>query len=410
MASRQSHDYTEGASAVDIADALATQQRQRRASLHSTFYDGDDGAGAGFDGPGSAAVPSSVSRMGAPRSWARRPSVNRRASGDSARSAGMESQAFLSDDDEDGEEDGERGRAQEPARHGVFESISHFFGGPSRPELHRRSSRSTHRSRSRGGSEYGLDEADSGDSRWGYSSGEEDSEDEVVRAESPTGNDDGSYPPTPEEGLPALASGAMFGDEARIDLDGVLDDLSAPPPGPPSRQNVYVADEDSHLRFLGFETILWRLYVWRAGCVVTLGALGLLGHWFPRLWLSWTAHEKAFKDTKQGFVVIEVGSYPYVRRYLADGPKTAHRDVAIFPMRELEYPHPLSTVFKSETESTSSRRPSVTSKSVMGSQDDEMLETLRVVDYRYSRFALNPRTGLFAPVRCVVFRTSRVPY
>jgi hypothetical protein len=46
----------------------------------------------------------------------------------------------------------------------------------------------------------------------------------------------------------------------------------------------------------------------------------------------------------------------------------------------------------------------------MGPQDDEVLETLRVVDYRYSRFALNPRTGLFAPARCVVFRHFRVSY
>ena len=29
-------------------------------------------------------------------------------------------------------------------------------------------------------------------------------------------------------------------------------------------------------------------------------------HWFPRLWLSWVADEKAFKDMDNGFMVIEV--------------------------------------------------------------------------------------------------------
>ena len=30
-----------------------------------------------------------------------------------------------------------------------------------------------------------------------------------------------------------------------------------------------------------------------------------------------------------------------------------------------------------------------------------LLDNLRIVDFRYTRFALDPRTGLFAMVRCV---------
>jgi cation-transporting ATPase 13A2 len=302
------HDYTEGASAVDIDAALARERRQRRDSAYHAEDDIGGHPRSVFDGPGSVAIPSSVSRMGHghARSWSRRVSLDRRHSGDSARSIGAESVALS-----DGEDDDEapRGRSPEATRHGVFESLSHFFGAP-RQEPHRRGSRS----RSRGGSEYGLDEAadeDDGDSRWGYASSEEDVSDDDggPRVASPVGLDSGSYPPTPdEEGLPALASDAMFGDETRIDIAGPLeDDLHPPPPGPPSRQNVYVADEDAHLRFLGYETSRWRSFAWRVGCVLSLGALGLLGHWFPRLWLRWVAHEKAFKDTKHGFVVIEVG-------------------------------------------------------------------------------------------------------
>jgi cation-transporting ATPase 13A2 len=314
--SRPSHDYTEGASAIDIDSALTSQRRARRDSQHSTFYGDDHGVGSVFDGPGHVAIPSSVSRMG--RSWKRRPSMGRRQSGESAFSAQSGRSQALSDAESEALSDGEleeeeegRGRAPRSApKQGVFESISQFFGGQ-RPELHRRGSRSTQRSRSRAGSEYSLD-VDGGDDRWGYSSGEEDSadEDEIHprRTDSPREFDEGSYPGTPDESLPVMSTDAIFGDEARIDIQGTLEDLNHPPPaGPPSRQNVYVADEDSHLRFLGYEKIMWRHYLWQLSCVLSFGVVALLGHWFPRLWLRWVAREKAFKDAKHGFVVIEVG-------------------------------------------------------------------------------------------------------
>jgi cation-transporting ATPase 13A3/4/5 len=42
------------------------------------------------------------------------------------------------------------------------------------------------------------------------------------------------------------------------------------------------------------------------GCILSLGVLGLLGHWFPRVWLHWVTREKAFKELSSGFIVIEV--------------------------------------------------------------------------------------------------------
>ncbi|KII92069.1 hypothetical protein PLICRDRAFT_103455 [Plicaturopsis crispa FD-325 SS-3] len=168
-------------------------------------------------------------------------------------------------------------------------------------------------------------------------------------------------------------------------MDGVaLDTMAPPPPGPPSRQTIYVADEDSTIRFIGYETVRYRQYLWRLACVLTCGILGLLGHWFPRLWLRWVAREKAFKDTKDGFVVVEV----------------ANRDVTLYPMRVLEYPYHISTVFPGNAPPESlSSRPSISAptKPSIGSEDEiSMLEELRVIDYRYSRFALDPRNGLFA--------------
>ncbi|KAJ7091282.1 Ca-transporting ATPase [Mycena epipterygia] len=153
--------------------------------------------------------------------------------------------------------------------------------------------------------------------------------------------------------------------------------LDEPPAGPPSRQIIYIPDEDNTIRFIGYETIQWRHWLWRFGCIITLGALGLLGHWFPRLWLRWVAHEKAFQDTADGFVVVELAS----------------RDITLFRILTLDYPYPISTVFPSPV--VDPLEPAGPSSSL----NDQPMGTLTVVDYRYSRFALDPRTGFFNMIR-----------
>ncbi|EIW82801.1 Ca-transporting ATPase [Coniophora puteana RWD-64-598 SS2] len=171
-----------------------------------------------------------------------------------------------------------------------------------------------------------------------------------------------------------------------------LEPLEPPPPGPPSRQVVYVADEDHTIRFVGYEIVRWRQYLWWALCVCSAGILGLLGHWFPRTWLRWVVKERGFKDLKHGFVVIE----------------SAHRDITLFRIKRLAYPYRRSTVFpyKSSGNGGPSRRASSSSLArVMmnghagGNANDEVLRDLLVVDYRYSRFALDPQTGLFSAIR-----------
>jgi cation-transporting ATPase 13A3/4/5 len=156
-----------------------------------------------------------------------------------------------------------------------------------------------------------LETDDEGEERWGYSSGEEDDEESLNQNNDSTPQSDvefDSYAASPKStSLPLLSADPIFGDEARIDVDLPLDELDPPPPGPPSRQIIYVSDEDNTIRFLGYETILWRQHLWRLSCVLTFGILGLLGHWFPQIWLRWVAKEKAFVDIKHGFVVVEVG-------------------------------------------------------------------------------------------------------
>lgn len=314
---QKSYDYTEGATPIDIQNALDNQRRSRRDSRHSTFY-GENGVGSVFDGPGQAAIPTSVSRMARGnsmgdrrRSMDRRRSLDRRQSGESTRSyARSEDEDAVTDADAESER-GREHAAKSPPRHSMFESLSNIFGGRTAesPTRRRSLSRRSSGSRSRAGSEYGLETEEEGEERWGYSSGEEADSDEEGRAgrDSTSEISYGSNPPSPNASLPLLSTDAIFGDEARIDMDIPLEDLdSEPPPGPPSRQNVFVQDEDSHIRFLGYETIPYRQWLWRLGCVLSLGVLSLLGHWFPRLWIRWVSREKAFKDTKNGFVVIEV--------------------------------------------------------------------------------------------------------
>lgn len=204
-------------------------------------------------------------------------------------------------------------------RSSVFDNIAHLFGRGGGESSARRTSvsrsispsRRSRRSRlSDAGSDYALGSDDEGEERWGYSSGEEDDSIDS-RISSPVASevDFGSDPPSPggpSSHLPLFSSDPIFGDELRIEIDAPLESLDPPPPGPPSRQTIYIPDEDSTLRFVGCEVVLWRQWIWRALSVLTFGMLALLGHWLPRIWLRWVAREKAFKDLKHGFVVIEV--------------------------------------------------------------------------------------------------------
>jgi cation-transporting ATPase 13A3/4/5 len=216
-----------------------------------------------------------------------------------------------------------------PSRPGVFDNIASLFtrtpqatDPPRRRLLSQHSSGSVGRysrrsRRSDAGSEHALDvDDDDSQERWGYSSGEEDSSDAdesdsgrsiSTNMSVPASMQYDSEPPSPtSQGIPLLASDQIFGGEARIDMGISFALLDAPPPGPPSRQTLYIPDEDNTIRFVGYETIWWRRWLWIFCCIITLGALSLLGHWFPQLWLRWVAREKAFQDATDGFVVVEV--------------------------------------------------------------------------------------------------------
>jgi cation-transporting ATPase 13A3/4/5 len=182
----------------------------------------------------------------------------------------------------------------------------------------RRSSRS--RSRSRRGS---FDSGDSGrrspcpsSSGWGLS--DEDDEEYSDRAEGEEGYtsslaDDTSLPPQSRPGSPSLPlvpnpGDGIFGEpSARHDFAEPKDFASTTIP---SRQTVLLPDEDLSIRFTCYRTDPFHNVLWWAGCILTLGALGLLGRWVPSIWVNFCGQETAFDEAREGsWLVVEVGSY-----------------------------------------------------------------------------------------------------
>lgn len=71
--------------------------------------------------------------------------------------------------------------------------------------------------------------------------------------------------------------------------------------------------------------------------------------------------------------------------------KTPFKDVVLFPIKTMKYPYAASTVFSTKNGASESN-----------GKASDVLSTLKVVDYRYLRFALNPQSGLFTVVTQVI--------
>lgn len=360
-----SYDYTEGASPREISEVISIREQQRRrrrdSQVGSAYGDDDEGGGAVFGGPSAGVVPSSVSTMHYDRPWASRRrssdafsrrtsiSLSRRMSGEPSsprvrrrQSEDAESIALSDNVSEPGDDEDERSSRAHTRRlsrrrtaasppgspttaRGLFDNIAGLFGGGggtsvagegtrSKAGSVSRSSRRGSRASSRIGSDRATGDYSDDEERWGYSSAEEDvDEEDRLVADIKSGDDSdfgASRPPSPSTSLPLLVahSDPFFGD-TRIDIDVDLASRPTsppPPPGPPSRQTIALLDEDITLRFTGCEAIPSRKVLWRIGCVASFGSLALLGHWTPALWLRWVTRERGFKAIEDGFVVIEV--------------------------------------------------------------------------------------------------------
>lgn len=348
----EERDYTDGASALDIQSAIVPRKRgdsqvagsygPRRST--SSFRDTEDTGGAIFAGDADVTIPSSVTRIHSVRTRSfragsrrgsrvihpndqgsetelSRPILNRRVS---ARSDTGE--ALADSDVETSSPVSERpGRARHrrstqnteaPASPGdeaerrtsMFGNLASFFGGRRETSPSRKSDASRSR---RGSIDYAESISEGREDRWGYHSSEEGSEDEDAASlpgslypASSRGSH--SRPTSPSSAFPGMGRDPIFGD-TRIDMDDASIAESMPgPTGPPSQQDVYIADEDLKLRFIGYEPVRWRGLLWGFLSVVSLGLLGLVGHWFPELWLRCVARRKSFGSKSASLVIVEV--------------------------------------------------------------------------------------------------------
>jgi cation-transporting ATPase 13A2 len=285
---------------------------------------------------------------------------------------------------------------------------------------------------------------------WGYSSNERDTYSEISERDRDDDDqsfrsslaDDTSLPPQsrPSSPIPLLPSDGIFGDpSAPNDTSSIqlFTDVSSS-----SKQTISLPDEDLSIRFTGYVTAKLKSVVWVAGCVVTLGGLGLVGRWVPAIWVKWCGRETDFETSgKDGWLVVE----------------TPYGDLHIIQQDVVPYPYPLSTVFpqaltggKTGTNvhsraptvasTNGSRAPSIMAAAVArshvpttvmgddsngnssasnsiltgagGAKDlmtvdleqgqtsfEETMGYLKTAEYRYTKFALQPGTGKWCLIR-----------
>ena len=280
----------------------------------------------------------------------------------------------------------------------------------------------------------------SSEESWGYGN-QDDGYSDLDREEGYSSSmaDDTSLPPQSRPQSPHLPlipnpSDGIFGDPASRGQD-----LAEPKEftnlALPSRQNILLPDEDLSIRFIGYRTDPVRNALWWAGCILTFGALGLFGHWVPSIWVKFCGKETAFEDAREGsWLVVEVRAAQEAHYIADESPQTPYGDLHIVQMQIIPYPYPLSTVFPQILPaSVTSRTPSIRgptgitngspiqppvhalngeSPGGVGAakdltQDVELGKTtweettgfLKVMEYRYTRFALEPGTGKWAMIR-----------
>jgi cation-transporting P-type ATPase 13A2 len=347
-------DYTDGASAQEIQSAIREVPRGRgdqqiagsyqpRRSM-SSFRDAGDAGGAVFDGPGSVTIPSSVTGLRSTRSRSFRagshrgsrvfdqpgqsaelnsvrPVLSRRGTGrsdttDALIDSDVETSSPVSErptrsryrrQSTTNAEIGDEGIHER--RTSMFGNLASFFGAGRQTSPSRKSDAS--RSRQGSVADYAESISEEREDRWGYHSSEEgSSEGENVSLSgslypaSSRGNH--SSPPSPSSAFPGMGRDPIFGD-TRIDIDDVsLAETIPISSGPPSQQDVYIADEDIKLRLLGYQAIRWRSLLWNFLSITSLGILGLIGHWFPELWLRCVARKTSFAARSTNIIVVEV--------------------------------------------------------------------------------------------------------
>lgn len=356
-------------------------------------------------------------------------------------------------EDEEMEEERVRERSHEvPPSPGLFPRIaSALFGKSSARDedvdeegggggLGRERSRSvgSRGGMSRRGSSEDLSEVEE-EENWGYSSGEDtDNYSETSRRDGESYSssiaDDTSLPPQSRPSsppMPLLPSDMIFGDPNSQSTNPQFLPHTFKNESSSSRQTILLPDEDLSIRFTGYVTHRINSTFWLIGCVLSFGILGLVGRWIPKLYIKWYGRELSFEKSGPGaWIVVE----------------TPYGDLHTINQKTLDYPYPLSTVFPQTASlamstaknsaipsAESSRAPSIVAANaklhappsgsdvasngtvtgnVGGAKDlttvdlergsvtfEETMGHLKMAEYRYTRFVLQPGSWQWTMVR-----------
>jgi cation-transporting ATPase 13A3/4/5 len=163
-----------------------------------------------------------------------------------------------------------------------------------------------------------ISDMESESERWGYTSNEDDADTYSQVSDRASGEagytsslaDDTSLPPQSRPSsppIPLLPGDGIFGDPAHQHQVGQIPLQQFPESTKPSEQTILLPDEDLTIRFTSYRTDVIRNALWWVGCVLTLGGLGLVGRWMPKVWIKWCGKETEFEKSERGsWLVVEV--------------------------------------------------------------------------------------------------------
>ncbi|GAC97982.1 hypothetical protein PHSY_005570 [Pseudozyma hubeiensis SY62] len=194
-----------------------------------------------------------------------------------------------------------------------------------------------------------------------------------------------------------------------------------------SRQQVYLTEEDTLIRFTGYKTLVGNQIIYSIVCCLTLGIVYLIGRWLPRFRLRYVCKEVEFE--KAEFVMIEnqwgdlhkerCTTIPFARPLATVFPHSSREPPATQAeaqsMPTMNLPPELVSKSSAPSKNTSAKSSIVNggtpSNGVNGTShgadtstttgglamlsgvQTEQLMDLTFFDHRYTRYALHPPSG-----------------
>lgn len=199
-----------------------------------------------------------------------------------------------------------------------------------------------------------------------------------------------------------------------------------------ARQQIYLPDEDSLIRFTGYQAVPAKKVVWTILCILSIGIIYLIGRWLPKIWLRWTCRECNFDSAD--FVVVEnqfgdlhlirPETVPFARPLATAFPPSSRDPPSTLVEHQSAVQSQLQTVNKAAANRSGSKVASAKSSirsgkagngnilqgndsligqdtlpTIMAGVETEQLMDLTMMTYRYTRFFLHPPSGRWRMIK-----------